>query len=63
MKTIRLIQTGYEKEKKYLSKNRKGISECVTGIGITQIVMKSGEIREYHGALAQRIHDYTFKNC
>jgi len=63
MKTIKIIQTGYEKERDYLSKNKKGVQECITGFGMIQIIMKSGETREYHGALAQKVHDYAFKNC
>ncbi len=63
MRSIKVIQCGYEKEKRYLKKNKKGVSECVTGFGVVQIIMLSGEVREYHGALAQKVHDYAFKNC
>ena len=63
MRSIKLIQHGYDKEKKYLGKNKKGILECLTGIGIVQIIMLSGEVREYHGSLASKIYNYAYRNC
>lgn len=63
MRSIKLIQHGYQKEMKYLRKNKKGISECLTCIGVVQIIMLSGEIREYHGKLAQQVYSYAYKNC
>lgn len=58
MRKLEVIQTGYDSEREFLKSNMSNINECVASFkpkhkGLFQVIMKSGEIREYHGQLAQ----------
>ncbi len=60
MLNIEIITHGYETEKEYLKNNHERLTDRISSFdpkynSILQVVMRNGQIREYHGALAVKI--------
>lgn len=63
MLNITIISHGYEKEKEYLKNNISRITDRNASFkpkhkSVLQVIMRDGQIREYHGALAIQVFGY-----
>ena len=63
MLKIKIITSGYDKERDYLRDNISRIEKCVTSLvpsvrGVVHVCMRCGDVREYHGQLAKQVFSY-----
>jgi hypothetical protein len=62
MQKIKIVLDGFDKEVAYLKHNLDRIEsvsvDFIPKTRVTQVQMKNGEIREYHGALAVAIFNF-----
>jgi hypothetical protein len=63
MLKIEVITCGYDTEKNYLKQNIDRIESRVTSFkpnykSLLHVIMRSGQVREYHGKLAVQVFKY-----
>ena len=63
MVEIEIIQHGYDEEREYLKENVDRIENRVASFNpdykfFLHVIMRSGQIREYHGRLAVQVFRY-----